>query len=292
VSDRIEIANDRLSAAIDPLGAELWSLKDADGGEWMTDADPAFWAGHAPILFPIVGALNGGRFRYNGREYALAKHGFARTSRFEVSERTPNGARFTLSDSAATRAVYPFAFELAVEFALAGGALTQTATVTNSGNAPMPCSFGFHPAFAWPLPGGGDKRGHAIVFDHDEPQDIARIDAAGLIARREPTPVEGKRLMLDEALFADDALIWTELASRGCRYISPAGAQLRLEWPDSPMLGVWQKPGAHYICIEPWQGHADPAGFAGDFTEKPGSVTLAPGESRAWRLEIAVRPAA
>ena len=287
----IVIANGRLSAAINPLGAELWSLKDAAGAEWMTDADPAFWTGHAPILFPIVGALNRGRYRLGGREYAMGKHGFARTSRFEVASQAADSAEFRLVDSAETQAVYPFAFELTVRFALAGEALTLTAAIANTGDQPLPFSFGFHPAFAWPLPRGGDKHGHAIVFDQDEAQDVARIDAAGLIARSEPSPVVGKRLALDEPLFIDDALIWTELASRGCRYVSPGGAELRLRWPESPMLGVWQKPGARYICIEPWQGHADPAGFTGGFTQKPGSVTLAPGASRAWSLEIAVHPA-
>ncbi|WP_423141061.1 aldose 1-epimerase family protein [Parablastomonas sp. CN1-191] len=288
MSDLIVIAADGLTAAVNPLGAELWSLKDARADEWMTDADPAFWTGHAPILFPIVGALNDGHYRLDGRDYAMGKHGFARTSRFDVVRRDGAKAVLRLADNAETRAQYPFAFTLEVAFALRGGTLEQVATVTNAGATAMPLSFGFHPAFAWPLPRGGAKHGHAIVFDRDEPQDVARIDAAGLLARYEATPVRGNRLALNEALFANDALIWTTLASRGCRYVSPGGAELRLEWPDSPMLGVWQKPGARYVCIEPWQGHADPAGFSLDFTAKPGSVVLAPGASRSWRLSIAV----
>ena len=82
----IAIANEGLIARINPLGAELWSLADRDGREYLTDADPAFWTGRAPLLFPIVGALNGGRYRVDGNEHALPKHGFARTSRFELAE--------------------------------------------------------------------------------------------------------------------------------------------------------------------------------------------------------------
>src|SRR5689334_21783182 len=101
MSDLIVIADGGLTAAINPLGAELWSLQDDSGAEWMTDADPAFWTGHAPILFPIVGALNGGRYRLDGREYALGKHGFARTMRFVCEEHEKYGwARFALEDSA------------------------------------------------------------------------------------------------------------------------------------------------------------------------------------------------
>ncbi|HEY6868466.1 MAG TPA: aldose 1-epimerase family protein, partial [Novosphingobium sp.] len=112
----IRIASGRLSAAINPFGAELWSLRDADRREYMTDADPAFWTGHAPLLFPIVGALNGGRYRLDGAEYALPKHGFARTSRFDVIDQRDQSATFRLSDSAETRAAWPFPFVLDIDF--------------------------------------------------------------------------------------------------------------------------------------------------------------------------------
>ena len=283
------IANDALTARINPLGAELWSLTDRHGHEYMTDADPAFWTGHAPLLFPIVGALNGGRYRLDGREYALPKHGFARTSRFAVAEARADYARFQLVDSEATRAVWPFAFALDAEFALGGATLAMTVTVHNRDDRPMPFSFGFHPAFAWPLPGGGAKAGHAIVFERDEPEPVRRIDGDGLVARNEPTPVAGRELALHEALFEDDALIWDRLASRGCSYGAPGGARLDLAFPDTPMLGVWQKPGARYVCIEPWAGIADPAGFAGEFRDKPGVMELAPGASRSFRMDVTVR---
>ena len=153
----------------------------------------------------------------------------------------------------------------------------------------MPFSFGFHPAFAWPLPGGAAKADHAIVFERDEPEAIRRIDGDGLVVRSEPTPVVGRVLSLREALFEDDALIWDRLASRGCSYGAPGGTRLDVAFPDTPMLGVWQKPGARYVCIEPWAGIADPAGFAGDFRDKPGVMELAAGASRSFRMDVTVQ---
>ncbi len=291
MTDLVAIANDTLAARINPLGAELWSLTDRAGREYMTDADPAFWTGHAPLLFPIVGALNRGHYRLDGREYALPKHGFARTSRFEVLEQEAARARFRLTDSEATRAVYPFRFELEMAFALAGATLSMTATVRNPGDVALPFSFGFHPAFAWPLPGGAAKGEHAIVFERAEPQPIRRIDGDGLVARNEPTPVDGHTLRLRHELFDDDALIWDRLDSRSLSYGAPGGARLELAFPDTPMLGVWQKPGARYICIEPWAGIADPAGFAGDFRAKPGVMELPAGEDRGFRMDVTVRGA-
>ena len=291
MSDLVAIGSNELVARINPLGAELWSLTDRAGREYLTDADPAFWTGHAPLLFPIVGALNGGRYRVEGTEYALPKHGFARTSRFELAEQDAERVRFRLAESEATLAAYPFRFVLEMAFALAGATLSMVATVHNPGTVPLPFSFGFHPGFAWPLPGGAAKADHAIVFEREETEAIRRIDGEGLVARSEPTPVVGRTLALGPVLFEDDALIWDRLASRGCTYGAPGGARLDIAFPETPMLGVWQKPGARYICIEPWAGIADPAGFAGDFRDKPGVMALAAGTSRSFRMGVTVHGA-
>jgi galactose mutarotase-like enzyme len=265
---------------------------DAQGREYMTDADPAFWAGHAPILFPIVGALNGGTYPLDGREFALPKHGFARTSLFEVASAQSARALFRLRDNAETRAVYPFAFALEVEFALSGMTLAVTATVGNRSDAPLPFSFGFHPAFAWPLPGGAAKADHRVVFARPEPEPIRRIDpqSALLLPQSEPTPVVGDTLAPRPALFEADALIWDRLASRALSFGAPGGGWLDIAFPDCPNLGVWQKPGASFLAIEPWQGFNDPVGFAGDFRDKPGVVELAPGARRSFRMDVTVRP--
>ncbi|ODP37137.1 aldose 1-epimerase family protein [Sphingomonas turrisvirgatae] len=284
----LTIADGVLAAAINPLGAELSSLTDAAGREWMTDAHPAFWTGRAPLLFPIVGALNGGRYRLDGREYAMAQHGFARRRRFELVAQAPDALRLRLIDDAKTRAIYPFAFSLEAAFTLRAGTLEMVCTVTNRGDAPMPASFGYHPAFAWPLPGEADKAGHGIRFDQAEPDLLARLDN-GLIAgvdRASPLEADGRTLLLDDALFADDALIWPDVKSRSVSYAGPNGATLRVDFPQAHQLGIWTKPGARFVCIEPWWGHADPAGFAGDLCDKPGMLILTPGEARNFAMQL------
>lgn len=292
MSAPLAITSGSLTARIDPLGAELVSLTDAAGREYLWSGDPEWWSGHAPVLFPIVGALNGGAYRLDGRQYALEKHGFARRSSFVVAQDGLNAARFTLEDSAATRAVYPFAFRLEVGFALAGSSLAITATVTNRGEAAMPFGFGFHPAFAWPLPGCAAKDVHRIVFEQPEPGPIRRIGTEGPTLRPDafPSPVEGDTLHPRVELFEADALIWTELNSRACRFGADGGAWLDLAFPDCPSLGVWQKPGAPFLAIEPWHGFNDPQGFAGDFRDKPGIIELAPGAARSFRLSITIHP--
>lgn len=292
MSETVAISSGELTATISPIGAELVSLRDTGAREYMSDGDPRWWSGRAPVLFPIVGALNGDRYRLDGKEHALGKHGFARRSLFTLEEHDPcEWVRFALSDSEATRAMFPFAFRLELFHRIRGATLMTTATVSNTGDAPMPFSFGFHPAFAWPLPGGAAKEDHRIVFEHDEPQAIRRIDKAGqLLAGTFPTPVIGDTLVPDASLFEADALIWDAIHSRACSFGAPGGASLAVEWDNCPMLGIWQVPGAPFLCIEPWQGLADPQGFAGDFGAKPGVVELAPGREARFTLAITIRP--
>ena len=293
MTDLVAIWSDKLTARINPRGAELWSLTDDSSREYMTDADPAFWTGHAPILFPIVGMLNDRRYRLDGVTHELAKHGFARHAMFEVVEAQGATAHFRLRDDAKTRAVYPFAFVVDVLFRLDATTLHVEARITNAGAEVMPFSFGFHPAFAWPLPGGAAKADHRVTFAAPEPQPIRRIDPVSglLLAECFPTPVVGCELAPDASMFEADALIWDDLASSSVTFGAPESSSVIVAFPDTPMLGIWQKPGAAYLCIEPWQGIADPVGYQGDFCDKPGVVTLVPGETRSLRMDITVDPA-
>jgi galactose mutarotase-like enzyme len=152
----------------------------------------------------------------------------------------------------------------------------------------MPASFGFHPAFRWPLPYGQPREQHHVVFAEPEPAPIRRLDGDGLVKPDAvPTPVTGRELALRDALFVDDAVIFDALRSRSVWYGAPGATGLTVDFADLPDFAIWTKPGAGYICLEPWQGHADPQGFAGDIIAKPGVIILAPGEER--RLTMRVR---
>lgn len=288
MADRVTLGSGALTAGINPLGAELWSLADAQGRELMTDADPAFWTGRAPLLFPIVGALAGDQYRLGERTFSMAKHGFARRSEFALVEADAANAVFRLEATDATRAQYPFEFRLDMDFALTGATLAMTATISNRGESPMPFSFGYHPAFAWPLPYGGTVEEHRIVFEQDEPAPIRRLNlASGLVLQEpQPSPVNGTVYAPAHADFEADALIWDQLASRSLIYGVPGQPRLKIDFPDCGMLGIWQKPRARYLCIEPWAGIADPLGFEGDFTDKPGVMILASGAQQRLRMDV------
>jgi galactose mutarotase-like enzyme len=277
----IALSSAALRCTIDPLGAELASLSGADGREWLWNGDARWWGGRAPVLFPIIGMLAGGKYRWQGRDYALDKHGFARRRRFEVVSRDDASATLRLVADAATRKIYPFEFALELRFAL-GDALVIAALVRNAGEGPMPFNFGFHPALRW-------ERGGAatIRFAERETGGVSRIDGDGLIDRCEDLPGDGRVLALDDALFAADAMILRGVASRSLLFGS-SGGRVTAEWDNLPDLALWTKPGAPFLCIEPWAGFNDPAGFDGELDDKPGIVMLAPAEEWAASMTIKV----
>lgn len=284
----IHLHSDAFSAAIDPQGAQLSVLRDALGRDLLWHGDPAFWTGRAPILFPIVGALSEGQYRWRDRRYSLPRHGFARNRCFEVATHDDQTARFELIQDAETLKVYPFDFRLEVGFSIAGPVFEVQATVHNTGKTPLPASLGFHPAFRWPLPGTTAARDlHFIEFEQDETAPMQRLDAHGLQAGNcSPTPVHARRLALSDALFVDDVVIFGQPLSRSVTYGASTGPRLRLSFGPVSHLGIWSKPGAGFVCIEPWRGVADPAGFAGELDAKPGVFMVPPGGSEALVMRI------
>jgi galactose mutarotase-like enzyme len=286
-SDCVHLSSRELTAEVNPLGAQLYTLRDRAGRDLLWDGDPSVWSGRAPLLFPIVGVLAGGIYRLGSKIYRLPRHGFARGKPFELVESSSAAATFRLKSDEASLLVYPFRFELDVHFALAGPTLSVSTYVRNLGDEDMPASCGYHPAFRWPLPFGQARPSHFIEFADDEPAPIRRLDVDGLLTPvRHPTPIFERRLHLVDALFQDDVIIFDEIHSRSVTYGAAAGPRIRVSFPDAPFLGIWTKPGANFICIEPWHGVADPEGFSGDFRTKPGVFKVAAGEALPIKMAI------
>ena len=276
---------DGIAAEIKADGAELCRLRDAGGRDLLWDAGPV-WPNHSPVLFPIVGELAGNRLLHEVRSYPMGRHGFARRRTFTWEEQGAARCRLSLHDDDATRAVFPFAFRLALTYRIEGGALHVDYEVSNPGTETLPASLGAHPAFRWPL-GGGGKAGCRLEFAEPEDAPIRRLDNGLLRPGELPTPVQGRTLPLDAALFEDDAIIMLHPRSSSVAF-DCGDAAIEVAWHGFEQLGVWQKPGAGFLCIEPWRGYSSPAGFDAEFMTKPGLMLIPPGESR--QLGWSIRP--
>ena len=285
--DTHTLRNGRLATTIKAHGAELCSLKDGTT-EFVWQAGPE-WLRHAPLLFPIVGRLARDELRHRGKTYRMTQHGFARDSRFVWTERGEQSCTLVLEDSGATRALYPFAFRLTAIYTLDNAGLDLTLVIANTGKEALPASIGGHPAFNWPLQGGLAKESYSLTFASVESSPVRRLDGGLLRAATEPSPVKGAVLPLSESLFTDDAVIFDRIESNAVRYAAPSGPWLKMSWRGFRELGVWSKPsGAPFLCIEPWRGYASPAGFDGEFSDKPGLMHIAAGaeEQLSFRIEI------
>jgi galactose mutarotase-like enzyme len=284
----VTISSSRLHADVSANGAELVRLQDSKGRELLWNGDPAFWTGRSPLLFPIVGQVRNDRIRVDGSEYELSRHGFARTSHFETIATTSSQCHMRLTSDEVTLRRYPFPFQLDVTYGIEGDTLAVTASVANTGPSAMPVSFGFHPAFRWPVPYGAPRETHEIRFEEEEAAPVRR-PVGGLISRdTEPSPVQSRTLPLHDSLFRTDAIVFDQLRSRFVEYGASKAGSIRVDFPDMPHLGIWTKPGAGFICIEPWQGYADPEDFAGEFREKPGLAVVQPSSTRTFRMNVTV----
>jgi galactose mutarotase-like enzyme len=287
--DHHTLRSDDITAIIAPDGAELISLKDAQGLELLWQAG-AIWPRHAPILFPIIGKLKNDTLRHQGKVFPMTQHGFARDRRFDWTERGPASCTLVLNDDAQTRAHYPFAFQLAVTYTVDGADLHVSYEVTNTGEEMLPASIGGHPAFNWPLLPELHKEDYRLTFSSEESAPIRRLKDGLLRTLPEPTPIQGKTLALSEQLFEDDAIILDRPASTSVRYAADRGPSIDMAWQGFCELGVWAKlDGAQLLCIEPWHGFASPVDFDGEFTDKPGLMQIAPARHRTLSYRIGVR---
>lgn len=284
--EQVTLHGDGISATIVAQGAELVSLQDGDGFEFLWQAGPA-WRRHSPVLFPIVGRLKGDRLCHRGQSYPMTQHGFARDKPFAWAARGPRSCTLVLSDDTDTRARYPFAFRVAVTYTLDRCQLGVTFDITNTGDEPLPASIGAHPAFNWPLLPDLAKTEYRLTFADAEPAPIRRLKDGLLLATPQSTPVEGKILALAERLFDEDAVILDRPASGSVRYAADHGPAIEMSWQGFRELGIWSKPGgAPFLCIEPWHGLASPVDFDGEFTSKPGVMLIEPAAKHALTYQI------
>jgi len=277
------IENEALFCAVDDLGAQLHSVKDREARvEYLWQADPAVWDGQAPVLFPIVGRLKDDRYRWQGAEYTLPKHGFARKSRFRLVECEGARASFVLESNDETRACYPFDFALTLDYRLEGRSLIAEAIVENRGAGDMYFSLGAHPGFQCAM-------GDLLRFDGPETLASRWIDGEAMLAGGSyPVLENATDITLHEHLFDNDALILSGMSSKHVTLMRRGEASVKFDIGGAPVLGIWAKPGAPYVCIEPWFGLNDANVFTPDLSEKPLIQKLEAGGrfTQVWRAEF------
>ncbi len=272
----ITLKNDCLQVVISTHGAEMQSVTAADGTEYLWNGDPAYWKGHAPVLFPVCGRVRNGEYRYEGKTYSMNLHGFARDNEFLPESVTDTEAVFVLRDTEQTRACYPFAFELRVKYALKENQIDVSYAITNPmQDSPLYASIGSHEAYCCPE----GLSAYDVVFEHEEPLE-SYVVGDGLM--HETYTVEAPKgvLPLKDDYFVIDALVFLNLKSKEVTLRNRAsGRGVKVAFDGAETLLIWSKPGAPFACIEPWCGLPSWTDFRGDLPEKEGIRRIEAGDT-------------
>lgn len=280
----ITIKNEKLTVLIDELGAQLRSIKSVGGTEYLWQADdPAIWADQAPNLFPYIARLTEKQYTFEGKTYHMGSHGFAKDTVFAVEQDREDHAVFRIADSEESRAQYPFAFGLGIEYTLQGSSLAIRYMVENKDSKTMYFGVGGHPGFRVPLEEGLAFEDYYLEFD-----DAAEVLQVGMspdcYVTEKDVPFEMERgviLPLRHTMFDDDAIILTQMSKGVTLKSDKSGKALRVFYPEMRYLGIWHRPftEAAYVCIEPWSSLPSRKGIIEDLSTQPSLLSLEPGKT-------------
>ncbi len=278
-----ELKNDLLKVVIDSRGAELQSIVDLrTNHEFLYQGNTRYWARRSPVLFPIVGSVWNGKFRMDGKEFAMGQHGFARDCEFTVIPDTPEDeAWFLLDWNDQTYSIYPRKFRLEIGYKLYEARLTVMWRVKNLDDKDMNFHIGAHPAFNYPDFNPADSVHGYLLFDrvglHTQllqekgcfsyKEQVVELDSENML------PITSTTFDIDTIVLADQDVRRVSLLDKERRpYLSVLF--------NSPVVGMWSpSPEAPFVCIEPWWGRADRVEFNGDFSEREYVNTIGPGRT-------------
>lgn len=288
------LKNDVLMVEISEHGAELQSIRKG-ATEYLWQGDPTYWGRRSPVLFPIVGSVWEKKYRVEGKEYELGQHGFARDMDFSLVFSSDEEVRYRLESDQHTLAKYPYPFVLEIAYRLHGNSLDVVWEVANPSDNEMYFQIGAHPAFIYPdYDPGKQERGY-LIFDRTEGLECIRIKEKGCVDAETKYPLEipsDGRLPVERDTFdvIDTIMLQDSQVGKVEMLRADGSPWLKLIF-DAPVVGIWSPPGkvAPFICIEPWYGRCDRAGYEGEYKEKDWINRLGPGETfrSVYTIEIA-----
>ena len=286
------IENGILRVEADEEGAQLWSIRDSGGAEYLWQGDPAYWSDRALNLFPYVARLYGGCYEMDGRRYRLPIHGFAPKSVFSLAAKTESRMTFELCDSEETRAQYPRRFAFRITYALEGNRIDVRFEVENRDDRTMHFGLGGHPGFCVPLEEGRRFEDYRLRFAAPcSPVRVGFSEDCFVTGSERPFALEEDReLPLRHALFDDDAIVLRDMAREVMLFAPDGRRSVTVSFPDMPYLGIWHWPkkDAPYVCIEPWVSLPAREGETAVFERQADLIHLPAGEvyRNTWSITI------
>lgn len=287
-----EIKNDYLRVVIRDQGAELQSIRSADGTEYLWQADPDIWNGQAPNIFPYVARLTNETFTLEGKEYHMKIHGIIRYHTLVAENIQESRITFRLDSDEEIRKQYPYDFIYRITYALDGCRLVTTTSVENKDTRRMAFAVGGHPGFNVPMEEGLTFEDYYLEFSVPaHPYRVGFTDRCFLNGQDALYPLEdGKGISLHHDLFDHDAVVLKH-ADRTVTIKSDKGSRsVTVSYPDFTYIGFWHAPKktAPYVCVEPWSSLPSRDGIVEDFAQQADMIRVDAGKTweTTWTIEI------
>lgn len=282
------------TASIDSLGAQLISLKDHAGKEYVWQRDLAYWKNCSPLLFPAVGNCRDGKTLFEGRWYEMPKHGFCKDTDFAVTSQTDSSVCFTITSTDKTREVYPYEFNLSLTYSLTADGLSMDYEVSNTDSRDICYCLGAHPGFNLPLFEGEAFSDYQLEFEQTENTSSMVYDLVNHqfdVNRRLDILNNTNVLPLTYGLFDNDAVFFDQLKSRKVSIIHPVtrkGIEVDFEGFETVAFWTPDHKEAPFLCVEPWNGSAIRSDEDDEFLHKKFIQILKPQEVKSYHLGIRV----
>lgn len=276
------------------FGGQITSIRKGDL-EYLWQADPAWWKGQAPILFPIVGCLRDGRAMTACGPTEMPRHGIIRRTEHKVLQASDTAVTFEISPNEAMKQAFPYDFTLRMSYALKSPCTLETHfTVINSGTETLLFTLGGHPAFNVPIDpsNGEDFADYELHFTKAMTCSCPMMNGNGLydMERTMPLLQNESVLKLSHEVLSRDVLTFHDVPdSTATLKGSRSGRGVKLTFPGFEYLGVWSAANAApFVAVEPWVGCSTCSDEDDVFEHKRGIVELPKGETfeRAFTIEV------
>lgn len=290
----VTIKDSKTTAVIDSFGAQLISMKDENGKEYIWQRDPEIWPRCSPLLFPTVGNVRNDKTIFEGEWYELPKHGFCKETDFEVTDQKPDSVSFTIHETEITKTMYPYDFRLTLTYSLKDGVLSMDYRVDNTDSRTIFYCIGAHPGFICPLEEGEKFEDYVLEFEQEETACCTVYDLEKDQfdhGRHQLLMDHTNTLPLNYRLFDANAVFFEDIRSRKVSLVNPETKKgVEVDYPDFETIAFWTPDHAEapFLCIEPWNGSAVCSDEDDEFIHKHHLQILEKGQSRSYHLGIRI----
>ena len=291
----ITIESDVLKVQIDEMGAQLSSIYHKKYSlEYLWQKDPEYWKSSAPVVFPIIGKLTNGKYRYCGNEYELKSNGLIRYKNVPIFNQGKDFVEFIYEPDEEDLKRYPFHCQVYLRYSVVENHLKVKATIHNDNDTPLYYFYAGHPGFNVPLYENESCNDYYVEFDEPETMDIYEVCETGqLLNQRSQFFENERRFFIRKNLFRKEALAFVHPKSKMLRIKNIKNERtITVHFDGFDNLAIWSPyilgKDLKFICVEPWIGHTEFKGFQGNWDEHDEIKTLFPQKSNTHIFSIEI----